>query len=232
MHCARIDHMFTCLDRALFFIGGLATIASVGVLLLVSPAKIPLLLVCAVAGYIGAFLERFLGLGENTAKFIFWIKDSLFFYLSEFLRILNAPAGLVQWLWSQSKSILLVNVGLCMECKTAPRSVISANCLHMAFCNACSLNASHCPCGAIFYNTNPTITIDVRPCQGNCCMEIPSCDCCEMPSTGIFYTEKFTRYFRCKKHYDKTAKRFFPITWGTSTCKPPEAANLELPTPE
>jgi hypothetical protein len=93
LHHPEIDLWFQRLDSAL----NLAGIVSLGCTIAVGGwSALPIVAISGFTGFITSWIFRKFGIGENVAQFVFYLKDLIFYYVSQLLRLAGAPSGIAE----------------------------------------------------------------------------------------------------------------------------------------
>jgi len=217
LHHPEIDLWFQRLDSAL----NLAGIVSLGCTIAVGGwSALPIVAISGFTGFITSWIFRKFGIGENVAQFVFYLKDLIFYYVSQLLRLAGAPSGIAEMFWKETAMAYQVKVGKCLNCEKRPRTVISERCHHMAYCAACSVLVSYCPCGDAMGKRNRTIVRVPVTCKLSCveCVQLPKCSVCLKRATHLISYASGKATNRCSDHIDSTADFQITFPFLESSC--------------
>jgi len=213
-HHPQIDRLMTALSRVLVVGGVLTSVLT----MIMAPGTIPVVIISGLAGFVGAFIFKYFGVGTKAAQFVFHMKDVLFHFFSSVLKKTDAPPGTAEELWKQHTSTHQLQMGLCMHCNKQPRSTISGQCLHTAYCHSCAIQKSHCPCGKEMDRDVQALVETVISCEDGCCLVVPPCEDCDSIASVLQVNELGGTSYRCKRHEDTSKQMTFRFPFKMSRC--------------
>ena len=117
-------------------------------------------------------------------------------------------------------------VGRCLNCLDRPRTVMSLNCKHVAFCTLCidTKKVTHCTCGVKLssraYRVLPdgVEKDDLVFCNCKSCVPTETCYVCPANATYLLVYEGDVFAYRCNKHFRDSAAVWYQIPHETSKC--------------